>query len=771
MALGFALCVAALFGLSRPVLRLATLSDGTRLWNNLPSSLSDTPAEPSEGTRVYVISGAKTTLMRGDQIVNIEGRSLSDWATAARRFAPAEKFAPGAQLQYDVIRDGTRITVPVQLRGYYQRRLISDLGNYAAALVYLGVGLYVFVRRPRLAVSRALLVIGVCMFCLSIFRAVDFEPTDVLYRSLFGWSVLMMTLVAPHLFSGMLHFSLVFPTPLPVVARHRWLIPAIYGFFGVFFVLLNYAWLPTQIPDTLEAYRAGWRFSYVLGVVVMLLTLLIGAINGRRSHHALERQQWMIVFAGAAVAIGSNLFAARLPEALGVTWRAPEGLLALFEIAFPLSLAIAVMRYRLFDIGTLVNHALVYGVLTLCVIALYALLVLGFGTLIEARDNVWLSLITTGLIAMLFQPLRALLQRWVDHSMFGQRNNPYQVLTTLSERLGVAHEARSGLQGAVESLTRALVVPYAAISIVRSGDGAAHAADEALSVAAASGDLTCATRSNLLRMPLMHRGAQIGELHIAPRMPSEDFSRADERLIHDLVPPITLAAHNARLTLELQHSRQRVIGALEDERRRLRRDLHDGFGPTLATVILNLDTLRSRLSKGATLKDLEGMLTNTRALAEAALGDVRRVAYDLRPPALDDVGLTGALRQHADRLGSESGMRVEVRSAVAERALPAAVEVAAYRVATEALLNAVRHARARNGVLDLRIERGPVGEVLHIAVCDDGVGLPPQVQMGVGLRGMRERVDELGGTLVFEAVQPHGTRVLARLPLSREEAV
>jgi signal transduction histidine kinase len=534
--------------------------------------------------------------------------------------------------------------------------------------------------------------------------------------------------------------------------------PTIYAIFTVAFVVLGYIWSPNAYPDTMIGYNQLWRISYRIGIVVMVAVLVIGFLNGRRSRSELERQQWLIVYIGGAVSIGGNLLIARLPEMLGSGFLAPTGWQPLAEIAFPLALGLAVMRYRLFDIGTLINRALVYSMLTACVVLLYALLVIGVGALLEREGDLWLSLLTTGVIAMLFQPLRTWLQRIVDRRMFGQREDPYQVLTYLSERLGAAQEARTTLLAAADSVARALNVPFVAIASTRG-------ATEPAATLTQSGDSALAEAADLERLPLAYRGEIIGELRVAPRSPGEAFSAADERLMRDLAPTIAQAVNTARLTHDLQQSRQRVIGALEDERRRLRRDLHDSLGPTLATVMLNLDTLRSRLAKGAAPRDVDMLLTETRTLSEAALSDVRRVAYDLRPPALDDLGLVGALRQHAEWLSNQSDMLVEIHSELDNQPLPAAIEVAAYRITTEALVNAARHARAKRGEIHLQISHEQSEPTLVITIRDDGVGLPVNATMGVGLRGMRERVDELDGALSFEAVLPHGTLITAKLPL------
>jgi signal transduction histidine kinase len=750
-----ALAIAFVFGFSRPLLRLATPSDGAMFRR------VDTTSE------AMLFSGVDTTLRDGDQVVSINGETLGAWAGASRMFR-AGLPDTGQPLRYRVIRDGVPLDLLVTTRPYVRERLTTDLANVFAALVYLGVGLYVFVRRPGQSVSLALLTNCLSIFCVNMLRAFDLEPTDVLHPWLFGWTVVMLTLIAPHFFSGMLHFSLVFPTTLPIVTRYRWLVPGIYIGIGATFLALHFVWAPLKYSDTLQAYQYTFQLSYALTAVLAPITFAISIYNGLRTTNALARQQWLLVFVGGLVGLCANLLIGWLPHFPGIAWTAPIGMQTLIECAFPIAIAVGVLRYRLWDIGAVVNRTLVYSTLTLFVITLYAAIVSTAGGLLNVQGNTWPSLFAAGLIAVLFQPLRLLLQRAVDRLMFGRRGNPHEIMTRMSARMSAVREAGKSLQAAVESVTHVLNTPYAEIALLPFVSAQQLAASrDAFVVAASAGDTALANSPDLEQMPLIHAGETIGLLRIAPRQPGEAFTSADERLLADMAPTITIAAHSARLTRELQRSRQHVVGTLETERRRLRRDLHDGFGPALAAVILNLDTLRSRIETGARGADVDGLLTDTRKLAVDALGDVRRVAYGLRPPALDDLGLTAALRQQVARIGTESGLDVAVRSELGTHALPAAVEVAAYRVATEALNNTVRHARARSAALELSIESPTPDEpaYLHVAFCDDGVGLPEQISMGVGLHSMRERVDELDGTLKFEAVEPHGTRVLARWPL------
>ena len=213
-----------------------------------------------------------------------------------------------------------------------------------------------------------------------------------------------------------------------------------------------------------------------------------------------------------------------------------------------------------------------------------------------------------------------------------------------------------------------------------------------------------------------------------------------------------------QLTADLQRSRERLVVAREEERRRLRRDLHDGLGPQLATLTLKLDTANNIMSSDP--NRASQMLMEIKAQTQAAIGDIRRLVYDLRPPALDQLGLVGALQEHAVR-SAGNDLDVQVRVPDDLQPLPAAVEVAAYRIATEALANVIRHAQARHCTIWLCL-----ADALYLAVDDDGIGLPDGYRPGVGMASMRERAEELGGGCRIERRAEGGTRLIARLPVS-----
>jgi signal transduction histidine kinase len=224
-----------------------------------------------------------------------------------------------------------------------------------------------------------------------------------------------------------------------------------------------------------------------------------------------------------------------------------------------------------------------------------------------------------------------------------------------------------------------------------------------------------------------------------------------------------VAAHAVRLTAALQRSREQLVLAREEERRRLRNDLHDGIGPQLAGLTLKIQTARLRLAYDPLA---DALLSELVERTQATVADVRRVVYDLRPPSLDELGLLSALRESAAQYQEQGagGVQIHVEAPEQLAPLPAAVEVAVYRIALEALTNVVRHAHAQTCWLRLAIDGS--GGVLRLEVQDDGQGIAPEHRLGVGLRSMRERAMELGGTLTVEPGAAGGTRMHAVLPLN-----
>src|SRR5215211_6151482 len=424
--------------------------------------------------------------------------------------------------------------------------------------------------------------------------------------------------------------------------------------------------------------------------------------------------------------------------------------LPVFALLFiPVFTYIAILRYHLYDIDVVINRTLVYGALSACVVGIYVLAVVALGALFQARGNLALALLATGLVAVLFQPLRMRLQRSVNRLMYGERDDPYAVISRLGRRLEATLAPESVLPTVVETIAQALKLPYAAI-LLKEGEG--------FRTAAAYGS----PRGEPETLPLVYQREEIGRLVLSPRAPGEAFSDADRSLLEDLARQAEVAVHAVRLTTDLQHSRERLVATREEERRRLRRDLHDGLGAQLAGLNVQAGTLRRLIPTDPDAAD--ELVVELREELRSAIADIRHLVYDLRPPALDDLGLVEALRRLAERYGSEGGkLRVAIEAPEGLPNLPAAVEVAVYRITQEALTNVARHARAQSCVVHLA-----VNEDVALEVVDDGIGIPAEHGAGVGLSSMRERASELGGSCVVEPAPKGGTQVLVRLPLPKE---
>jgi signal transduction histidine kinase len=482
-----------------------------------------------------------------------------------------------------------------------------------------------------------------------------------------------------------------------------------------------------------------------LGMTLMLVAAMLAiasTVRRFRQAEGSERQQleWLALGGAAVVAfmVGTQ-FLFTVPRTV------EEPLFYLSFAALPTAVGIAILKQDLYDVDLVLSRTLVWGSLTAFVVGTYVVVVGFLGTLVHARGDLVPSLVATGLVALLFHPLRDRVQRLVNRFIYGDRDDPYAVVSRLGRRLEATLAPEAVLPTIVETVAEALKLPYVAIAL-RQG--------QTLSVTAAFGT----PGRDLFNLPLTYQSEPIGQLSLAPRAPGDAFTPTDLRLLEDLARQVGTAAHAIRLTSELQRSRERLVTAREEERRRLRRDLHDGVGPSLASITLKLDAARNLLPRDPGAVD--ALLAELKTQTQAAIADVRRAVYDLRPPALDELGLVPALHAHAARLEGES-LRIIVDAPNTLPALPAAVEVAAYRITLEALTNVVRHAAARTCVVRLSLS----DNCLVVEMEDDGRGIQADVRAGVGLMAMRERTVELGGTLEVGSTPGSGGRITARLPL------
>ncbi|GAA4560756.1 sensor histidine kinase [Planotetraspora kaengkrachanensis] len=402
--------------------------------------------------------------------------------------------------------------------------------------------------------------------------------------------------------------------------------------------------------------------------------------------------------------------------------------------ALPAATGVAVLRADLFDITVVLDRAIVYSVLTGLVITAYLGCFAATSTLLAPGPSRSASLLATAVVSVSLSPVKDRLMRVVDRLLFGDRSRPYQVLTALAERLARTDALEELLRTVTDALSTMLRLPHAQVVV---------GAD----VAAAP---------NLLAFPLISHGRQEGTLLVGRRSGQSRFDARELDLLADLAGQIAVAVRAARLAEDLRESRERIVRAREEERLRIRRDLHDGLGPLLAAASLQVDVLSDRSADA----EASRLIAKIKALISQSVTDVRQVVHGLRPPSLDDLGLVGVVREHATSLRG-AGLRVLVDCPDDLAVHSAAVEVAAYRIVTEAMTNVVRHADAGLCTVTLNLDE----HRLRVEITDDGTGLGYPHRDGVGLASMRERADELGGSVTIEPGRGGGTRVVALLPV------
>lgn len=503
---------------------------------------------------------------------------------------------------------------------------------------------------------------------------------------------------------------------------------------------------PNGIPGSGPFFDAAW---VGISTLTLLLILLIPVNIFLRYRHSrgVERIQMRWSFFAIALSLVLSLIYWTMPGlwetdaefGYPITWGV--------SMLFPISIGIAILRHHLFDIDIIINRTLVYGGLTAVTVLVYAVVVGGLGGIFHAPNSTFSGLFAAAIIAIIFQPLRMRLQRGVNRLLYGERDEPAIVLSRLAQQMETGDVGSGILPNLAKTIARALKIPHVAIWLPD--------AKNQLEPAVVWGK---SSSEGAVTLPLTYQNETVGQLVVAPRGPRETFTREEQQLLATIAALIANTVRAVQLSDELQRSRQRIVAAREDERRRLRRDLHDGLGPQLASQTLALEAVAQHIP--ANPQKAQTLLRSLKSQAQEAMLDVRRLVYDLRPPALDDLGLVGALRQSAARYTSgDLSFTFDLPADLPE--LPAAVETAAYRIAQEAMTNVIRHAQATLCTVNLACTYTD----LVIEVRDNGIGLSPAHRSGVGFQAMKERATELNGQFFLESLPDGGTLVRASLPL------
>jgi signal transduction histidine kinase len=737
-----AVAVAAAF----TILRATDPSDGARI-----SFYGD--GWSSTGIAIAPIDEPAPGLQDGDVVTAVDGRSMEAWlADATNRDVLRPTSA--APIPYAIERAAAAQTVDVQWSvAAIWATLLAGWSIVAFSIGVAVIAGLVYARRPDVSAATAMVLFAcgaagssVPWFLGTTVSAVVQGPPFVLHALLTGPLYML-------LWPAGLHFALVFPTPAAATIRRPWIVPAIYAIaLGVYLAGMAVS----RALTTSDLVWAGtWPTVQVAVIVpIILLALARFVAVALRTRDARDRAKLRWAWLGFAWGLTMGLVFFMLPELLVGRPLLPESWIGLAALPVPLALAAAILRDHLFDIDVVVRRAFVYGTLTLGVIATYVLVVAAISALVGSDHGPGVELLATGVAALIALPLRDALQRAVNRMLYGERDQPWRAMRRLGQRLDLAADPARTFPAIVETVAEALRAPYVRLDVVDEVGRAEVAAEHG------------AEAASTVDVPIDHGPDRVGTLVLAVRTGEQGY-RADEiELLGDLARQAGAAIHALRLRADLARSHERLLVAREEERRRLRHDLHDGLGPSLAAIGMRAEASAELIESDPAAA--RALLDDLGSDVQTTLADIRRLVDGLRPPALDELGLVGSIRQQAERLDATTSRGVGVAISVTSTPdplpeLPAAVEVAAYRIAIEALTNAVRHAEAATCRVALTIRDT---SILAIEVVDDGQGLPRGVARGTGLESMEARAVELGGNLRVERRRAGGTRLVATLPVA-----
>ena len=616
------------------------------------------------------------------------------------------------------------------------RPLADDVAIALVVTTYALVGVAVEVARPAHPVAWLMLVgsatwgLGESLIAAAVI-GVGRDPGSSTHALLgvlgsagrgLGWLLLILAL------------PLVFPDGR---APNRWSTRLVAGCVAAFTMASLFAPVPLEdrLADTVNPWGLPAADLVALGAVaasfVALVVAVLSLLRKWRRGGELVRQQ-IIVFAAA---FGLPLLV--LPV-VATPWARPW-VIALVSLPVPVAVGVAMFQRRLYDVQEAVRRTLTYVALSAVLAAVYALIVGGVGLMLRDRGTPWLPWAAAGVVAVAFAPLRDGLQRAVTRLTYGRWSTPAEVLADTGRRLADAADGRALLGSLTDELVDGL------------GLAGAEIQDVSGRRLAASGSLDVPTGQLLLTA----FGTSVGTLQWSGR----PLRPSDQALLEDLSHQIGAAVHTTAVVDSLHEAREQLVLAREQERRRLRRDLHDGLGPSLAGLGLQVDSVQNLLAAG---DDPSTRIQELRTGLRETVTEVRRIVEGLRPPAIDELGLFGAVAELGRELAGGSGLRVDLDLPAERPVLPAAVEVAAYRVTQEALTNVVRHARATSCRVTGALDHG----TLVIAVADDGRG-GAGPGSGLGMTSMRERAYEIGGDVAVTS-RGQGTTVTIRLPVRGE---
>ncbi len=632
-------------------------------------------------------------------------------------------------------------------------------------------------------------------------------------RNKLGWVLLLMgfgiSFGAPFCSSYADYGAMIAPGSLPGAGWAAWLsawVPyvALFGYVPVFLLfpdgrLPSRRWRPVTWLFAIAALFSGawmafrpYRISFsngdvqnplgiaavgrIAGVLVNIggLALLFATVAAivslflrRRRADAEQRLQlrWL-AYAGIAILVALPAFELSLTTGGAAGYVGLAVSVSVLLLGPPVAIAIAVLKYRLYDIDVVINKTLVYGLLAAFITAVYVGIVVGIGQAIGSKRNLGLSILATAVVAVGFQPVRNRVQHLANRLVYGKRATPYEVLSEFSDRMSGAYATEDLLPrmarilGEGTGASRASVWLRVGSNLKPEASWPADAATPAGPLPLADGQVPTIEAVDRV-LPVRHQGELLGALSVT-KAKGDPLRPAEGKLMEDLASGAGLVLRNVRLTAELlqrleelQASRQRIVAAQDEERRRLERNIHDGAQQQLVALQVRLSLAERAAEDGCRVKD---QIASLKAEAGEALQNLRDLARGIYPPLLADQGLQAALTAQARRAAVP--VRIEA-SGIAR--YPQDQEAAVYFCCLEALQNVAKYARAAQATVRLFDADGE----LAFEVTDDGRGFDASTtSYGTGLQGMADRLAAQGGTLEVRSAPSRGTTVTGRMPVS-----
>ncbi|HET9423676.1 MAG TPA: sensor histidine kinase, partial [Nocardioides sp.] len=717
-------------------------SDGTTI--SPPSSMlgADRWGESVTVLRTY----GDTPLREGDVISRVDDVPISEWVTDP----PDSSRAVGDVVRYEVIRPGAELdqrrVIAVPLTRYpIADAAYQNIVPLALVAMLLAAASVVFWYRPRMPAALAFLASAALVPALLTSWPFGLGAID-LAGSRGIWPQLVGEMVCAIGIGTLLLTALVF-VAWPPAAPRRWTVPVAYGV-----PLAGYAAWVLLVALWLEP--AAARLQGLITVAgpalaatapVALAVLLRGYLRAPTRNDRLAVRLLLLAVVGG---LGVRLLLVDIPRRITDEPVVPWEVLALFLAPAVLScVVVAMLRYRLDEIEPTVRRTLVRAVGAALVGAVFVAVA---GAVNLASGTSFESMVAGGVVALVLLPMAVGLNRWIRRLVYGDRASAHQVVAEL-RRLDLRTAPTDALHETLVLLARRLRLSWAAIEVYGEDDDRIET-----SIGEPRGSPTV--------VELVVGGTEVGRLRLEVDPGRDPLGPADRRLLEDVGAQVGALVQAVSMNRDLQRSRQHLISAREEERRRVRRDLHDGLGPSLASLAMRLDAARDLVAQDP--ERATELLDQLSDQTREEIAEVRRLVDGLRPPALDQLGLLSALRQRADehnlaarsqRSGPAMSWSVVADDDIGP--LPAAVEVAAYRIAIEAVNNAARHSAAESCVVTIERDQ----EALRVRVEDTGLGLAPEAVPGVGLASMQERAEELGGSCHVTSTAGTGTLIEATL--------